>query len=127
MAEPPFGHEYSGIATRRILGVGAVLAICVIVTVIAVYLGVQQRLGGALVRNSARAGLVPPPPRLEPHPYIDVAALRAQKQARLGSYGWTDGARQFAHIPIEQAMAIYARQHQAAKAAPPPPAAESTP
>lgn len=127
MAEPPFGHEYSGVATRRILGVGAILAVGVILTVIAVCLVLQHNIGGTLVRNSAHAGLIPPAPRLEPHPYVEVAALRAQKQAQLENYGWTDATRQFAHIPIEQAMAIYVRQHQAAGAAAAPHAAETPP
>lgn len=125
MAEPPFGHEDSGVATRRILGIGAVLGVGVILTVLAVCLALQHRLGGTLARNSARAGLIPPAPRLQPHPYVDVAELRAQKQARLEGWGWTDGTRQFAHIPIEQAMAIYSRQRKPVSAAPPQPLKES--
>jgi hypothetical protein len=117
MAEPPYGHEPSGIAVRRVLGVGAVLAVGVIVTVIAVCLVLQRRLEPARLR-SAHQSLIPPAPRLQAHPSADLAALRAQKQALLEGWGWTDGSRRFAHIPIEQAMAIYARQHASADSSP---------
>jgi hypothetical protein len=111
MAEPPFGHESSAIEVRRVLGVGAVLALGVIVTVIAVCLVLQRRLEPARLGN-ARQGLIPPAPRLQAHPTADLAALRAHEQALLEGWGWTDDSRQFAHIPIERAMVIYARQHQ---------------
>lgn len=110
MAEPPFGCEPSGIAVRRILTLGAVLAVGVIITVISVRLVVERQLEPARARN-ARTGLIPPPPRLQAHPPEDLAALRAQKLTLLESWGFTDGNRQFAHIPIERAMAIYAQQH----------------
>ena len=110
MVEPPFGCEPSGIAIRRILTIGAVLAVGVIITVISVRLVLEQRLEPARARN-ARTGLIPPPPRLQAHPPTDLAALRSQKNTLLESWGWTDNTRQFARIPIEQAMAVYARQH----------------
>lgn len=113
MAEPPYGHESSRIAVRRVLGVGAVLALGVIVTVIGVWMFLQHRLEGAFARNSAHAGLIPPAPRLQAHPTADLAALRAQKQALLEHWGWSDETHEFARIPIEQAMTIYARQPQA--------------
>jgi hypothetical protein len=113
MAEPPFGCEPSGIAVRRILAIGAVLAVGVIVTVISVHAVLEHRL------EPTRAGTlhtepIPPAPRLQAHPQDDLAALRAQKQTLLESWGWTDATRQFARIPIERAMAIYARQHEPA-------------
>jgi len=125
MAEPPFGHEPSGIDVRRVLGVGGVLALGVVVTVIAVCLVLPRHFQPARLRN-AHPSLIPPAPRLQTHPAADLAALRVQKQAMLEGWGWTDASRQFAHIPVERAMAIYARQHAPAESAPIAPA-RSTP
>jgi hypothetical protein len=117
MAEPPFGHEPSRIAVQRVLGVGAVLAVGVIVTVIAVCLVLQHRLEPARARFNAASAVIPPAPRLQPRPAADLAELRAQKQALLEGWGWTDRTRQFARIPIERAMAIYARQAESHRVA----------
>lgn len=116
MAEPRTGHESSGVATRRILQVGALLAAGVILAVIAVILVLQESIGPARSRAHAQVGPVPPAPRLQTHSVADLAALRAQKEAQLEGWGWTGDTRQYAHIPIEHAMVIYARQHEAVDA-----------
>ncbi len=117
MAEPPFGHESSAVAVWRILAAGAVLAAGVILTVSAIIFVLHQLIEPARTREHARPGLIPPAPRLEANPAADLAALRAQKQAQLESWGWTDSTRRFAHIPIERAMALYAREHASVKTA----------
>jgi hypothetical protein len=117
MAEPPFGHESSAVALRPILGVGAVLAAGVVLTASAIVLVLHQLIEPTRTREHARPGMIPPAPRLEAHPARDLATLRAQEQARLESWGWTDDTRRFAHIPIERAMAIYVREHPSADSA----------
>jgi hypothetical protein len=51
--------------------------------------------------------VLPPAPRLQPHPDNDLTALREEKRALLDSYMWTDKSHRFARIPIERAMQIY--------------------
>lgn len=114
MAEPPFGHESSAVDARRILAAGAILAAGVILTACAIVFILHRLIEPARTLEHERAGLIPPAPRLEAHPTTNLAALRVQKQARLESWGWTDQTRQFAHIPIERAMAIYAREQGSA-------------
>jgi len=109
MAEPPFGHESSAIATRRILAVGAVLGIAVCVVVVAVSLSLRHVFAPA--RSAALSGApLPPPPRLQANPATDLAATRARERALLQSWQWTDPGHRFARIPIERAMELYARQ-----------------
>ncbi|HEY3811974.1 MAG TPA: hypothetical protein VGL66_02030 [Caulobacteraceae bacterium] len=57
-----------------------------------------------------RLAQVPPPPRLEAYPKRDLAAVRAQAQARLTGYGWSDRRAGLAHIPIERAMQLQAQR-----------------
>jgi hypothetical protein len=64
----------------------------------------------------ARPAAIPPAPRLQAQPDNDLAALHAQKQALLSTWGWSDPQRDFAHIPVERAMTLYERQHAAEKA-----------
>lgn len=110
MTEPPFGHEHSGIAVGRILAVGAILAGGVIVTVAAVCITLKVGPVPTPERSAAPAMVIPPAPRLETHPSDDLAAFRREQRASLESWRWTDRSVQFAQIPIERAMALYARQ-----------------
>ena len=111
MAEPPFGHESSAIAVTRVLSVGAILALTVIVTVIVIRIILMEWITPQHAKVVARSAVIPPAPRLQPHPDNDLAALRAQKQALLSTQAWTDPTHDFARIPIERAMALYVRQH----------------
>ena len=58
--------------------------------------------------------------RLQSKPFDDLRTLREQEKDVLGSYGWVDPAAGTVHIPIEDAMRLYAeRQSAAASAAAP--------
>jgi hypothetical protein len=46
---------------------------------------------------------IPPQPRLQGHPAVDLANLNAAYDAILNSYGWVDKNAGRVHIPIEQA------------------------
>lgn len=111
MAEPPFGHEPSAIAVPRVLSVGAILALTVIVTVVVIRIVLVQWITPQHTKVVARSAAIPPTPRLQPHPDRDLDALRAQKQALLSNWAWTDPRHDFARISIERAMALYVRQH----------------
>ena len=114
MAEPSLRHESSAIIVPRVLMVATVTAVAIALVILVVCLTLRERIED--LRGSARASAaaIPPSPRLQARPSIDLAALRAEKQAALEAWGWTDGARQFARIPIERAMAIYADGHKVA-------------
>lgn len=114
MAEPrekPFGHEPDAINYRTILTLAGVLA----VVVIAIAVGLHLALTRAVIPNhaeaAARPAQIPPKPRLQAHPQTDLAKFRAQKEALLSGYAWTDPQHDYARIPIGRAMQIYAQQH----------------
>lgn len=119
MAEPPFGHESSAIAVRRILEVGAVLGIAVVVIAVGIVATLRERLSPLREERAITPTTPLPPnaPRLETRPAVDLAALRIQKDGLLHSWGWTE-AHEFAHIPIERAMTLYVKQRATAQAAP---------
>jgi hypothetical protein len=116
MSEPPFGHEAPGVDVRRILAVGAVLAGGVTVTIAAVGLTLASGLAPTPARSIPPAALIPPAPRLETHPTEDLARLRARQRSTLERWSWTDRSAQFAQIPIERAMALYAERERAISA-----------
>lgn len=114
MAEPmqkPFGHEPDAINYRTILTLAGVLA----AVVIAIAVGLHLILTRAVIPNhaeaAARPAQIPPEPRLQAHPQTDLAKFRAQKEALLSGYAWTDPQHDYARIPIQRAMQIYAAQH----------------
>ena len=114
MAEPmekPFGHEPDAINYRTILIGAGVLA----VAVIAIAIGLHLILTRAVIPNhaevAARPAQIPPQPRLQAHPQTDLAKFRAQKEALLSGYAWTDAQHDYARIPIQRAMQIYVQQH----------------
>jgi hypothetical protein len=55
-------------------------------------------------------GRLPPEPRLQSAPQADIHALRAQERERLSAYGWVDAAGGVVHIPIDEAMRLYAER-----------------
>jgi hypothetical protein len=64
----------------------------------------------AYVDEPDSEALEPPAPRLQVTPERDLAALRAQEDAILGSYAWVEKDRGVARIPIDEAMRIVAEE-----------------
>ena len=52
-------------------------------------------------------------PRLQDDPPADMAALRAEDDATLNRWAWTDEANGMAQIPIERAMELLVEQRAA--------------
>jgi hypothetical protein len=99
----------SELPTGRIAQAGAAIAGTVIGVVVLVLLWLHgrdmtpggQRLGQPYTLNI-------PGPRLQSAPQPDLAAYRAEKEARLHGRGWVDAGQGLVHIPIEDAMALMA-------------------
>ncbi len=102
------------ILPRRIVGFAGgvvVLAAAAAVTCWLLFGGFQ----GALVRRDppppalpeARARVLPPEPRLQINPTVDMDTYRAREQALLSSYGWSDREAATARIPIDRAIDLY--------------------
>ena len=122
----PGGDGTSGfdreLDVRAILIFGAVLALLVAAALAAMWIltvVLRDRAAQADPRPSPIAELnaraVPPEPRLQSNPPVDMKTLRAQEETELHSYGWVDEKAGVARIPIDRAMEILV-----AKAARPP-------
>jgi hypothetical protein len=53
---------------------------------------------------------VPPEPRIQSAPLVDLWHIRAHEDAVLGTYGWVDKQAGTVRIPIERAMDILAER-----------------
>jgi len=105
-------HEGGDLRPKLILVIaGGVIAMVLLVALIATVL-TRARPASA---PTARASQLPPAssPPLESDPVAERAAFQHEKRSRLETYGWIDGRHDFAHVPIERAMQMLARQQGA--------------
>ncbi len=58
----------------------------------------------------AEARPLPPEPRLQVNPSVDLKAMRAAEDAALNTYGWVDRKAGIVRIPIERAMELLAER-----------------
>ena len=115
MAEPrqaPFGHESPGVATRKVIGVVFTLGAGVAIALVALWLALTYWVMPEHAQLKTQPAMLPPAPRLQPHPDNDLAALREEKRALLHGYMWTDKSHRFARIPIDRAMQIYVGEQE---------------
>ena len=105
------GHETRDAGISPIVLVGAGLAITLALVGLMVY-GVFRYL---LVRPSTvfhsnpmtvLDPQIPPLPRIDEHPAIEIKKLRADEDHTLSTYGWIDKKAGVVHIPIERAMEL---------------------
>jgi hypothetical protein len=62
---------------------------------------------------------VPPQPQLQPAPLQDLAALHADEDAVLNSYGWVDRKTGVVRIPVQRALELLAERGLPARQLPP--------
>lgn len=105
---PERRHEPNRVAT----GVVAWFALGLAVTVALVIVGTRLSLGTAEPPKAAQLPAidVPPAPRLQVDAPADLAAMRAQEDRILGSYGWVDRSAGKVRIPIDRAMDLVAQR-----------------
>ena len=121
----------SEIDVRRAIEVGLWLGGATIGALVVgyfIYLGLAKWTAGqdpaASPLTEATRKVAPPAPNLQPTPEKELAAMRAVERERLTTWGWTDKAAGFAHMPIEAAIARLAVPEPPAAVPPsaPPPA-----
>ena len=108
----PSAHERKEIDVRLVTRIGAIMAVVLIVSLLAV--GALFHLFGQVhaARGSEAAPRVteaelPPQPRLQVHPGRDLQQVRALEDAHLNRYAWIDRSRGIAQVPIERAMVLW--------------------
>ncbi len=103
------GHETRDADIRPIVYTGIGLALTAVAVGIFVY-GIFKYLGGHAIATiqvnpmSVEDQQIPPAPRLEEHPAIELRQLHAQEDQMLSTYGWVDKKTGVVHIPIDRAM-----------------------
>lgn len=112
------GHETTDVA------VGAIAKFLIILTISMIVIGIALALlfgffvarQGAPPQSLDAARELPPQPRLQVMPAVDLNQLRARENELLGSYAWVDRQNGVARIPIDQAMDAIARKGLPARA-----------
>ena len=108
-ASPPSGgHEESDAKARPLLLFGAILAAIILAVALLMWITFkffanEQSLGAPPV-PFALGRLLPPEPRLQPDPRIDLNRLRKQEQDTISSYGWVNPPDGVIRIPVDRAM-----------------------
>lgn len=104
------GYETRDTDTRALLRFVIGLFITLVLIFISLrwvffYFAEVQQLGPA-ASPFEQARALPPQPRLQPEPKVDLENMREAQQAALNSYGWVDRQNDTVHIPIELAMKL---------------------
>jgi hypothetical protein len=105
------GHETHDAPVGPIVLTGAGLAFIVamvglIIYGILTYLGTHPATSVRANPMAAEDSQIPPAPRIEEHPAIEIQQLHAQEDHILSTYGWTDKKAGVVRIPIDRAMEL---------------------
>jgi hypothetical protein len=105
---PAVTYEKRDVNTRTIMIFVGVLFIVLLVTFVSMrglfgYFSETQNLGpGASPFDNSR--VLPPEPRLQVDPSVDLDEVRQSQNELLNSYGWADKATGKVRVPIDRAM-----------------------
>ena len=106
-------HEHSDIPVRTIgkFMLWMVVSGVIIVLVLGALWNLFERAIPEEARVSAWGGPreLPPTPRLQIAPRMDLAEYQRKEFERLNSYGWVDRSAGKVHIPIDRAMEVVVR------------------
>jgi len=111
------GHESTDANMRAVAlaGVGLAVVTALALGAVTLQLGLLERSAAERDRPplpiaTAVGPEEPPEPRLQTAPAKDLAAMRAEEDILLRSYGWVDRKGGIVHVPIEQAKKLVAEQ-----------------
>src|ERR1041384_7585128 len=104
---PASGHEETDVSISPILitGAGLALTLAIVAVVIYVVFGYlsEHPLTSARVNPMADADRqIPPAPRVEEHPAIEIRELHTEENSILSTYGWTDKEEGIVRVPIDR-------------------------
>lgn len=109
-APPHSGHETSDVSIRGVAIFALGLALLVIFSLMAVYglltLLSERRVGADIAPSPLATRKIPPEPRLQVNPAVDLKEMRAAENEILSSYGWVDRESGIVRIPIDRAKKL---------------------
>ena len=114
----PSAHEGADLHIRNVVKVAALLGVTLVVSILILALFFQLMEKTHPNRTSEAAPIVadselPPLPRLQTNPLRDLQAVRAVEDSHLERYAWIDREHGVAQIPIDRAMALWAKNYVA--------------
>jgi hypothetical protein len=95
---------------------GAIMAVTLIVVAVVVWalfhvLARMQAEEGPAQAAFQNVQTLPPQPRLQPDPAVDLEHLRADEESKAGQYGWVDKQQGRVRIPVDRAMDLAIDRH----------------
>ncbi|MDP9055182.1 MAG: hypothetical protein M3N93_12925 [Acidobacteriota bacterium] len=123
---PDVSHERRDVNVFQIsaFGIGLLLGCIIVVFAMwAMFNFLFSREDAKNAGNPAAAMMnerrkLPPEPRLQAEPRVEMKDLKADEDAILGSYGWVDPNKGIVRIPIDQAIDIVAQKGLPSKPSP---------
>jgi hypothetical protein len=113
---PAAGHEVKDASVHPIVITGAALAVVVALVGLIVY-GMFRYLASRPVSRGVSNPMaetnqqqVPPEPRVDDHPQMELQQLRDEEDHLLSTYGWVDKEKGIVRIPIDRAMELQLRR-----------------
>ena len=111
MTHNSVGHETLDAGVRPIVLAGAALACAIVLAGSLVYgtfrfLAARPASGARSEPMFATDSQVPPEPRIEEHPAVDLQQLHAQEDRTLSTYGWVDKKAGVVRIPVDRALEL---------------------
>lgn len=107
-------HETRDASIRGLVIFGITLFVSLVVVLVVTaklfrYFATVQSLGPP-ASPFANARVLPPAPRLQTGPRLDLQHLKQSQQELLNSYGWVDKNAGIVRIPIDRAMDLLVQQ-----------------
>jgi hypothetical protein len=109
------GYEQTDLNAKAIATFLAIIAVILVLTGVTM-LGLHFVLGEQNLRSEPPASplaldrQLPPEPRLQALPSVDLKKMRIEDAARLGSYGWVSREAKVVRLPIDRAMQLLAER-----------------
>jgi hypothetical protein len=102
------GYEHSDADVRSLLKFGAWLLVILVIVLIAMksmffYFARSQKLGPP-ASPFEEVRVLPPQPRLQVQPRVDLQAYCEDQMEQLNTYGWVDPHNDVVRIPVDRAM-----------------------
>lgn len=126
LVNPAVSHERRDVNVFQISAFGIGLLLACIVTVFAMWAMFDFLFAREDKKNATNpaAGMMserpklPPEPRLQAQPKVELKDLRSDEDVILGSYGWIDPNKGIVRIPIAQAIDIVSQKGLPSKPSP---------
>ena len=105
-------HEKRDINVRKVAIFGGALLLSICLAGVLTTVVIFKKLAGSDANEGVapspmlEAQPLPPEPRLQANPPLDLKKYRAAEEAELGSYGWVDKPNGVVRIPVERALEL---------------------